>query len=258
VQLGPPADRPPAARDLATALEQARVRLGNRPAVTVLSPRGREEQAVASLAQWAAKGAHLLEADLLLAPGDAVRLDAPWSWPAAAVCLAAWWAGLAGELDPHGDAEVAVLDEHVADPPDAGEVLRVGDAITGAPLGEVAGEAWTLAVQAFPDQPPRPQAAPDRVALTHRGRSWTQVEVLDVARDLGQGTMGLTSDRPADVGGDPDPAVVGLVALAVRPLLAGRPTVVLRGGVAREAAAGERVATWWPPSRDPVPLASLP
>jgi uncharacterized protein (TIGR03089 family) len=251
VQLGPPADRPPAARDLATALDQARVRLGNRPAVTVLSPRGREEQAVASLAQWAAKGAHLLEADLLLTPGDALRLDAPWSWPAAAVCLAAWWAGLLVELDAQGDAEVAVLDEHVADRPAAAEVLRVGDAITGAPLGEVAGEAWTLAVQAFPDQPPRPQAAPDRVALRHRGRTWTQLEVLDLARDLGQGTLGLTSDRPA-AGAGPDPAVVGLVALAVRPLLVGRPTVVLRG-VARDAAAGERVATWWPPSsRDPV------
>jgi uncharacterized protein (TIGR03089 family) len=247
VQLGPPAGDRTSADELATALTQARQRLGNRPAVTVLSPRGREEQAVASLAQWAAKGAHLLEADLLLAPGDAIRLDAPWSWPAAAVCLAAWWAGLVVELDDHGDAEVAVLDEHVADLPAAAEVLRVGDAITGAPLGEVAGDAWTLAVQAFPDQPPRPQATPDRVALRHRGRTWTQREVLDLARELGQGTLGLASDRPADVAGDPDAAVVGLVALAVRPLLAGRPTVVLRG-VSRDAAAGERVATWWPPA----------
>jgi hypothetical protein len=102
VQLGPPVDAPRRPTELASALEQARERLGNRPAVTVLSPRGREEQAVASLAQWAAKGAHLLEADLLLEPGDAVRFDAPWSWPAAAVCLAAWWAGIVVDLDATG------------------------------------------------------------------------------------------------------------------------------------------------------------
>jgi uncharacterized protein (TIGR03089 family) len=255
VQLGPPADEPSSARDLATALDEARTRLGNRPAVTVLSPRGREEQAVASLAQWAAKGAHLLEADLLLVPGDAVRLDAPWSWPAAAVCLAAWWAGLVVELDAGGDAEVAVLDEHVADDAGAAELLRVGDAVTGAPLGAVAGEPWTLAVQAFPDQPPRPQATPDRPAIRHHGRTWSQHEVLDLARDLGRGTLGLATDRPAGTAtGEPDrdPAVVGLVALAVRPLVTGRPTVVLRG-VARDAARGERVATWWPVQRDGAP-----
>jgi hypothetical protein len=75
--------------------------------------------------------------------------------------------------------------------------------------------------------------------------------VLDLARDLGRGTFGLATDRP-DVtdrpqatDGGPDPAVVGLVALAVRPLVTGRPTVVLRG-VPRDVAAGERVATWWP------------
>ena len=248
MQLGPATDERSSARELATALDAARARLGNRPAVTVLSPRGREEQAVASLAQWAAKGAHLFEADLLLAPGDAVRLDAPWSWPAAAVCLAAWWAGLVVDLDAEGDVEVAVLDEHVADATGVTEVLRVGDAITGAPLGAVAGEPWTLAVQAFPDHPPPPQATPERPALRHRGRSWTQRELLELAGDLGTGTLGLASDRPTGTaagGPERDPAVIGLAALAVRPLVTGRPTVVLRG-VPRDAAAGERVATWWP------------
>jgi hypothetical protein len=244
VQLRPPPGGATTARDLAGALEAARRLLGNRPAVTVLSPRGREEQAVASLAQWAAKGAHLLEADLLLAPGDAIRLDAPWSWPAAAVSLAAWWAGIVLELDADGDVEVAVLDEHVPDGPDGVEVLRIGDAISGGPLGAAAGEAWTLAVQAFPDQPPPPQAAPDRVAIRHRGRTWTHHEVLELARELGSGTLGLTGDRPAHPDRDPDPAVVGLVALAVRPLVTGRPTVVLRG-VASDAAAGDRITAWW-------------
>jgi uncharacterized protein (TIGR03089 family) len=254
VHLGPPSDVPPSVSELAEALQQARARLGNRPAVTVLSPRGREEQAVASLAQWAAKGAHLLEADLLLEPGDALRLDAPWSWPAAAVCLAAWWAGVVVDLDASGPAEVAVIDEHVVAPPEGLELLRVGDALSGAPRAAVTGEPWTLAVQAFPDQPPAPRAASEGPAIRHGDRVWSHRQVLELAREFGTGTLGLRRDRPPadEPGAAATPAaVLGLVALAVRPLVAGRPTVVLRG-VPPDAAAGERVASWWP-ADDPGP-----
>jgi uncharacterized protein (TIGR03089 family) len=249
VQLGPPPGALDGAGDVPTALQRAVAALGNRPAVTVLSPRGREEQAVAALAQWAAKGAHLLEADLLLEPGDRLLVDAPWSWPTAAVCLAAWWAGVVVDLDGAAPVEVAVLDARASVPPGASgaEVLRVGDAITGAPLDDVPGEPWTTAVQAFPDQPPPPRADASSPALRHAGRTWSQAELLELARTLGDGTLGLDGDRPvgAAAGDGPAPAVVGLVALVLRPLLTGRPTVVLRG-VGREAAAGERVGRWWP------------
>jgi uncharacterized protein (TIGR03089 family) len=250
VQLGPPPGALDAAHDVPTALRRAVAALGNRPAVTVLSPRGREEQAVAALAQWAAKGAHLLAADLLLEPGDALYLDAPWSWPAAAVGLAAWWAGVVVELDATTDAAVAVLDEHVAAGPWGAEVLRVGDAITGAPVGEVGGEPWTTAVQPFPDQPPPPRAVPSAPALRAGGRTWTQAELLALARDLGDGALGLDGDRPARAasGDRADPAVVGLVALTLRPLVVGRPTVVLRGGVDRATADGDRISRWFPPA----------
>ncbi len=236
MQLASP-DRPPPADDVAGAVRAAQAILGARPVVTVLFPSGRQEQGMTSLAQWAAKGAHLVEADLLLAPGDALHLDAPLSWTSAAVCLAAWWAGVTITLD--GDAEVAVLHASRLDraPAGAEDVLVVGDGIDGAPVEDVDVEPWVRAVQGFPDQPPPPHADADRVALRAAGGTWTQRELLNRARRLAPdaGTLGVDA-------GSVEP-VEGLVAATLRPLVQGHPTVVLRG-VTADAAAGDRVTAW--------------
>lgn len=233
MQLRPPSrpDRRPT--DVADALRVAAGQLGHLPAVTLLLPDARYEQSVASLAQWAAKGAHLLELELLLEPGDTVHLDAPASWTSAAVALAVWWAGCALTFD--GDADVAVVHEDRTAPPRAIEVLRVGDAIDGTPTAPGGSDAWARAVQAFPDQPPRPRGTSGSPALLTAGRTLDQASLLGHAAEQGQGTAGLLA-------GAADP-VAELVAVALRPLVVGRATVVLRG-VDREAADGERVTTW--------------
>lgn len=232
MQLSPPPGSRPAPEDLATALREAAERLGHRPAVTVLHPERRDEQGVASLAQWAAKGAHLLQADLLLEPGDRLAVRMPVGWPLAAVTLAAWWAGIVVTLD--GPAEVAVVHEGHEPPPGADDVLWTGDAVDGAPVGPVAGEPWAQAVQAFPDHPPAPAAHRDGAALEHAGEVSSQHDLI--RRIEGEeGTLGLDL---ATIGLEE-----GLVAVAVRPLVTGRHTVVL-DGVGREAAEGERVRVW--------------
>lgn len=237
VRLDAPRSPRPAPGDLATALARARDDLGHRPAVTVLGPDRRDEQGVASLAQWAAKGAHFLELDLMLEPGDRLAVDLEVGWPLAAVALAAWWAGIAIDLD--GAAPVAVVHEGRTAPPTAEDVLWIGDAVDGAPTGEVAGEAWTSTVQTFPDHPPPARAAAELAAIVTAGRVLTQAEVVTAATSLlgDGGSLGL--DAASEL-----PIELQLTALAVRPLLAGRPTVVLRNGVDRAAAAGEKVATW--------------
>jgi uncharacterized protein (TIGR03089 family) len=242
VQLAPLRPSGPPPEDLATALRVAAELLGQRPAVTVLHAAGREEQGVASLAQWAAKGAHLLTLDLLLEPGDRLHLDAPPSWQVAAVCLAAWWAGLEVTLDGSDGAAVAVLHESRQASPGADEVLWLGDAVDGGPSGEIAGESWPDAVQTFPDQPPAPRATPTAAALRVGGVSATQAALLRRAAALDGGTAGIEVPeegprRPPDARRDE------VVAIAVRPLVAHRPTVVLRG-VERAAAAGDRVSVW--------------
>lgn len=232
MQLGRPPGPRPTPPDVATAVRDAAADLGQRPAVTVLRPERREEQGVASLAQWAAKGAHLLEADLLLEPGDRLALRAPIGWPAAAVTLAAWWAGLTVTLD--GGAEVAVAHERLEPPAGTDEVLWVGDAVDGAPAGDVPGEPWAEAVQAFPDQPPTPRGGADSPALEASGELATQAELLDrVAGE--EGVLGVDASTI-------DP-VTGLLAVTLRPLVAGRHTVVLVG-VSRDAARGEQVTVW--------------
>lgn len=233
MRLGGRATSLPPSTDVATALRVAAEQLGHRPALTVVRPDGREEQGFASLAQWAAKGAHLLELDQLLEPGMRVAVTGPPGWMPAAVALAAWWAGLVVVVD--GPADTAVVHE-TATAPDANEVLWTGDAPDGSPIGDVPGEAYAVAVQAFPDQPPPPRAAPDQPALLAGGRSWTQTELLDTALSLAEpdATLGLeTLDRPE----------LWLPAVAVRPLVTGRPTVVLRD-VDHERAAGEGVTAW--------------
>ncbi|MFP4634748.1 MAG: TIGR03089 family protein [Nitriliruptoraceae bacterium] len=237
MRLEPPPTTRSRPDEVATALRDAAERLGHRPAVTVLLPDGRQEQSVASLAQWAAKGAHLLELDLQLEPGDRLHLDVPPSWPAVAVVLACWWAGIAVTLD--GDAEVAVVHAD-RDGPAGAEVLRVGDGFDGAPPDTGHDEAWVRAVQAFPDQPPTPRAASGLAAMVSDGAVLTQAEllaILDERPGADAGPLGIVA--PRDGGVD----ATTLVDLALRPLVSGRPTVVVRG-VGREAADGERVGVW--------------
>lgn len=237
MQLRPPPDPAAVPHDVAGGLASAARTLGFRPAVTVLRPGRRDEQGVATLAQWTAKGAHLLEAELGLGPGDRLHVDLPAGWPLAAVCLAAWWAGVTVVTD--GDAEVAVVDETRAVPSAAVDVLRTGAAVDGAPLEHVDGEAWAEAVQAFPDAPPPPRADADLPALVVGARRWTQRELLADAAGLGdrRGTLGLDG---ADV-----EATLAVLAVAGRPIAVQRPTVVL-DGVARDAAAADRVIVWLP------------
>ncbi len=73
------------------------------------------------------------------------------------------------------------------------------------------------------------------MALEVDGRTWTHAELLAAAAALGDGTLGLDADA-AD-------AATWVPALAVHPLVSGRPTVLL-AGAPRSAAAGERVDSW--------------
>jgi uncharacterized protein (TIGR03089 family) len=240
VQLGP-GTATPASTDIAEALLTGAAGIGHRPAVTVLHPGVRYEQSGLSLANWAAKGAHLLELDHLVGPGSTVALLAPPCWTTASVALATWWLGGTIALSADGAADVTIghwpsTSEQGTAPVD----LLVGDGVDGAPAGTSAAApqavpAWTHEAQPLPDQPPAPRAQAELPALRTSQRTWTQTQLLGLARELGPGTGGVEVDRT-------DP-VDALVAVALRPLVTGRATVVLRG-VGRQAAAGEKVTTW--------------
>lgn len=232
MQLGSRPTAPPPADDLPSALRGAAQALGHRPAVTVLRPERREEQGFASLAQWAAKTAHWLRIEHELGPGGTVRLDGPPGWLPVALCLGAWWTGVAVRIGGP-PADLAVVHESTTAPGD-GEVVVYGDAVDGSPLGPSDHEPFAVAVQTFPDQPPAADAGPDTVALHAAGRTWTHTALLAAAHDLGSGVLGLDAALPPER---------WVPALAVHPLVTGRPTVLLAGADA-SAAAGERVDSW--------------
>lgn len=241
MRLGPLAPRPPAADDVATALAGAAAALGQRPAITVVVPDLRQEQGFVSLAGWAAKGAHLLRDELGLGPGDVLGVDAPPSWPLAAVALAAWWVGVA--LGPVATGRPAVVHEGRPDP--GGDVWWLGDAIDGGPVdtASIGGEAWTAAVIPYPDRPPAPGASPDVAAIVDaEGRVTTQRELLAAWRG-DEGVLGLR--RPAL---DATYPLGQVMALAGRPLVTGTATVVLAGAAdaatVERITADERVARW--------------
>lgn len=229
------------AADIGAAMRSARG-FGQRPAVVVLRPAGRQEQGFGTWLQWAAKISHWLETDHGLGPGDRLGLSSPAGWLPAAAALAAWWSGLQVTVGGN-DAPVTIVHEH-APAPASGDVAVVGDAFDGRPVepagggeaeGAPGGAALTELVQLFPDQPPRERARPAAPALSTNGGERTQQELLERARAQGEdGAVGLEADT--------DPAV-WLPAVALRPLLTGRTTVVL-DRVSREVAGADAVSRW--------------
>jgi hypothetical protein len=239
VQLSRPGPPPPPP-DLPTGLAARARDLGQRPAVSVLTVAGRAEQGFVTLAQWAAKGAHLLELDHAAGPGVEVFVDVPAGWPLAAVAAAVWWTGAAVRLGEPGDADVGIVHSSRG-LPDVEHVLLVGDAVDGSPVDDTDLPVWALEVQAFPDQPPTPRATPRSTAvLAPGGIAMDHAEVVTRAAGLGAvGPLGLTR---AGVRGEP---LIALLAVAARPLVTGSATVVL-DGVGPDAADGDRVASWLP------------
>ena len=207
---GPNASRLPPCDDLAQALATAARLLGHRPAITVLRADRRDEQGFLSLAQWAAKGAHLLQIECGLGPGDRLRLVSPPNWMAAAVCCAAWWTGVA--VTDHADAPVVVVHEST---PSAGSEAAyiLGDAFDGTPIGVTGAEPWALAVQSFPDRPPPAAATTATTALDIDGEEMSHAAAIDAA--LGMPTA-ITADAPTRL---------WLLALA-RVLVTGQPLTI--------------------------------
>lgn len=232
------------AADVAAAVRAAASAAGHRPAITLLAPAGpetgpatrassRQEQSYASLAQWTAKTAHWIALELLLEPGDRFGIVGPPGWVPAAAALGAWWAGLTvvvGDRAPQAD----VVLSHVDGVPDvSGDLVVWGWGFDGAPTGNGPADAFVEVVQPFPDDPPAPMGTAPSPALDDSAGVATQAALIDALRDARAETVGVDTH-----------AASWLATAGLRPLLTGKPTVLLGPGVDREAAAGDRVTTW--------------
>jgi hypothetical protein len=245
--------RPPAADDVAGALEQAVSLLGQRPAITALGADGRREQGFASLSGWVAKGANLLDGELGLGPGDRLGLAGPPGWPLAAVALAAWWVGVTvvpviARPGPAPDLQVLHASLAVDGSAPAGDHFWFGDALDGTDPGPVgSGEQWTDAVTPHGDRPPTPARDGASIALERPdGEALSQRDLLAGFATDQDGPLGLVRTGATDVLAHPDGDRL-LAALALRPLVTGMSTVVVDAAdPERDAhAQAERIARWF-------------
>lgn len=223
------------AADIPAAVRTATANSGHRPASTVLAPTGRQEQSFSSLAQWTSKTAHWIALDLLLEPGDRMGIVGPPGWVPVAAALGAWWAGLTVVVG-EGAADADVVVSHVDGVPQvSGDLVVWGWGFDGAPETNGPADAFVEVVQPFPDDPPAPLGTASSPALDDGEQVATQGALVDAYRQVAAETIGLEPQ-----------AAAWLATAAVRPLVTGRPTVMLAPGVDRDAAAGDRVATWMP------------
>lgn len=216
---------------LAEALRSA-ARHGQRPAVTALTNSGRYEQSYVSLAQWAAKGAHLLQSELGCGPGARLAVCSRVSWHTAAIVLGAWWVGVEVTTDPSGAAVVIVSDDTLPTVAHA-HMFSVGDAIDGAPVEPFGIAAWTQEVRLFPDTPPPATCTPESIALHDTTGSFTHADL--VARSDTGGVVGCDVSEQI--------SAETLFDVAARPILTGQRTVII-DRVSRAVADAERVNVW--------------
>lgn len=221
------------ARDVASAVRRVASSAGHRPALTLLAPTGRQEQSFTSVAQWVSKTAHWLALDLLLEPGDRLGVVGPPGWVPAVAALGAWWAGLTVVLGPEADGADVVVAHADGVPAVTGDLVVWGWEFDGTPASAGPTEPFVHAVQPFPDDPPAPVGTERDTALDDGARTLTQAELL-----------ASVHDEPANSAGVDPTASPWLPAATVRPLVTGRPTVLLAPGVDRTAADGDRVAHW--------------
>lgn len=222
-------------------LQRRNARSGAVPLITYYDEsRGeRIELSGVSFANWVDKTAGLLTDEILVEPGDRVRLTLATSHPAHWVTLvwvaASWRARCVVTLDPADDAAVEVIGPGTTPAGDPETIacslhpLGLGFA-TPPPAGVL---DFGVEVRAFPDVFTGPQPSPTDAAWADEVRRLTQADV--VAGDADSGRRLVTPGAPWQ-----------LVRTAlVQPVLGGGSAVMVVGATPdrlAEIAAAERVS----------------
>ncbi len=223
----------------------------------------RVELSAATLANWVAKTANLLQDEFDVGPGSTVALALPVHWQTAAVLLATWSCGAAvldtaaEDDDRLADAAVVLADrdrlpalEDVLGA-DGAELLGLSLHPLGMGMTDYVGPArdFALEVRAHGDffapwQPPDP-AAP---GLVTGGLTLALGGLVAAAGELAT-RLGIRSDDRVLVDAD-TAAEAGPVAWLLAPLVAGASTVLVRhpavDGLAHRAATERVTATLGP------------
>ncbi|MGY1726615.1 TIGR03089 family protein [Geodermatophilus sp. SYSU D01062] len=214
----------------------------------------RVELSAATLANWVAKTANLLQDEFDVGPGSTVAVALPVHWQTAAVLLAVWSCGAAvldtaveddGSLDA-ADVVLAAQDRLAAlEEQDLPDLLGLSLHPLGLGMAGYAGPArdFALEVRAHGDVfTPYTPPEPSRPGLLAGGLTLTLGGLVDAARELAD-RLGLVAGDRVLVD-DATAAEAGPVAWLLAPLAAGASLVLVRHpdeGTLPRRAAEERV-----------------
>jgi uncharacterized protein (TIGR03089 family) len=214
----------------------------------------RVELSAATLANWVAKTANLLQDEFDVEPGSTVAVTLPVHWQTAAVLLAVWSCG-ATVLDTAAEDEgtlagadvVLAAQDRLEALEEAGveELLGLSLHPLGMGMTEYAGAArdFALEVRAHGDHfRPHTSPDPDAPGLVAGGLHLTLRGLVEAAEEL-TGRLGLVEGDRVLVD-ERTAAEAGPVAWLLAPLAAGATLVLCRNATAErlpERAAAERV-----------------
>ena len=214
------------------ALAQALAVDPGRPFVTFYdgSSGERVELSVTTFHNWVSKIANLFADELMLDPGDGVRVVLPTCWQSTVVLLGAWTAGLrVTTVDSDVGASVVGPDAVASGTPLAGQVIACSLRPLGGPFTEPLPAGWLDFAFAVPSQSDALLAPvtvqPDDVALVTATRQLSHRALVDrgvkTAAEVGLSSGGrvLTDANPAD----PEDVCAALVA----PLVSGGSVVLV-------------------------------
>jgi uncharacterized protein (TIGR03089 family) len=203
-----------------------------RPLVTFYdgSSGERVELSVTTFDNWVSKIANLFADELMLDPGDDVRVRLPTCWQSTVVLLGAWTAGLRVTTDASDvDAHVVGPDAVASGATLAGQVVACSLRPLAAPFTEPLPQGWldfAIAVPSQPDALLSPvRVEPDDVAVLTANAELSHRTLVDrgveAAAEVGLASGGrlLTDANPADA----DDVGTALVA----PLVSGGSVVLV-------------------------------
>jgi uncharacterized protein (TIGR03089 family) len=245
------------APSVVSALADALAGNAGRPLVTFYdgSTGERIELSVKTFDNWVSKIANLFTDELMLEPGDGVRVDLPTHWQSTVSLLGAWAAGLHVVLDGAAVPTASFVGPSAAAHPQRmqGQAIACSLRPLGGAFIQPLPAGWLDFAVEVPSQPDvyvgSSVVQPEDPAVVAASGGLSHGQLMDRALETA-GELGLsTGDRLLTDFNPCDPR--GMDVALVAPLLAGCSVVLLTGcdGAARDSiAAQERVTvTAWAP-----------
>lgn len=220
----------PVEQTLATRVSRWLAQSPSAPAITYYGPgAARIELSRATAANAVHKAANLFRDELMLDPGDVVRLALPCHWQAPVLAFGAWAAGLTVAVGPAGAAAATL---GTSDPPADASGIRLAVPMDpwGLPLRDATPPGWEDYAAMARSQPDVAQLVwPERGEpwIEGGGTTWGEAALVDRCSELAA-AWGMPNGGRLSTGSAPD-TVDRLLACTLVPALCDGGAILVNG-----------------------------